>query len=59
MNIAIEATRAPVWQDGEVKTPGFGLRRWNVEAPGRAILDQGPAYLQVCSIGEAEGVRRE
>src|SRR5680860_794532 len=56
VNIAIDARHAPAWQDGEVKTTGLGLLRWNVEAPCRAILDQGPANLQTRTIGEAEGV---
>ena len=56
LNIPIDTTRAPVWEDGQMEATGLCLLRRDVDAPGRAILDNGSANLLSCAIGEAERV---
>ena len=53
-HIPIDTRRTPVRQDGEVQATCLGLLWRDIEAPGRAILDEGATKFQSCDIGEAE-----
>ena len=39
VDIAIDARRAPIGQDGEVRSAFFGLLGGDLDAPGRPVLD--------------------
>ena len=56
VNIPIDARRRPIGQHGKVQATLLGLLGGDLDAPGRTVLDQGPANLKSRNVGEAERV---
>ena len=58
-DIPIDARRAPIGKHGKVQATLLGLLGGDLEAPGRAVLDQGPANLESRNVVEAERIGGE